>query len=40
MTLVRRNDFDREFLKLRGEKVDVSDNVKQVSFQEHFHDLT
>ena len=40
MALVRRNDFNSKVLLLTGQKEDIAEDLKRVSFQEHFHDLT
>ena len=39
MALVRRNDFNSKFQQLTGKEVEISENQKQVSFQDHFFEL-
>lgn len=40
MTLVRRNDFNSKLIELTGEKTEIADELKHISLQDHFHDLT
>lgn len=38
-TLVRRNDFKSKFLVLTGGQTKLNDEMRRISFQEHFNDL-
>jgi hypothetical protein len=37
---VRRNDFKSKFLLLTGGQTELNDDMRRISFQEHFIDLT
>jgi hypothetical protein len=38
-TLVRRNDFKSKFLVLTGGQTKLNDEMRRISFQDHFIDL-